>query len=65
MISYAWSGIVMEQAGTRILGLLCAGLAALAVVLGVGCWVLGLARLIERRPVKAKLCRKAACSGLR
>lgn len=53
MISSAWSGVVMERAGTLVLGLLCAGLAAAAVLLSLG--------LLARKRVSAmKVCHRAA-----
>ena len=52
MISSAWSGVVMEQAGTQVLGLLCAGLAAAAVMIS-------LTLMMKRRPAE-QICCKAA-----
>ena len=53
MISSAWSGVVMEQAGTQVMGLLCAGLAIMAVMIGM-------TLLTKRRPEANEICCKAA-----
>ena len=53
MISSAWSGVVMEQAGTQMMGLLCAGLAATAAMIS-------LALLVKKQTAIKEICCKAA-----
>jgi MFS family permease len=54
MISSAWSGVVMEQAGTQVMGLLCAGFAASAVLLSLG--------LLSGKRAAPRIRRRAECS---
>ena len=53
MISSAWSGVVMEQAGTQVMGLLCAGLATIAVLIGI-------ILLMKKQQPATEICCKAA-----